>query len=289
MQTNLSKARQKLIDDLEKEKLKRFKRAQKRLVSMILAYVTENIETEDGAIKQIASNYAKINALDILQREFEEKYMSDILKWFARSAARIIAANETYFNFASDIVKRRTAANAYNRFGATATGAIKKGGILSNICNTSKVIGLVKNVAVRGIANRQPLREYQKEIERFIIPDDKKGLLETELLEKSQDLFSIIDRETGNNYAVELGLNYAIYQGGIIRTSRPFCLERNNKVYSKKEIESWATLDFQGKSEPYNPFVDCGGYNCRHQLDWISDELAYRLRPDLKKNLLNEG
>jgi len=33
----------------------------------------------------------------------------------------------------------------------------------------------------------------------------------------------------------------------------------------------------------YDPLVDRGGYNCRHQLSFISDELAFKLRPDLKK------
>jgi hypothetical protein len=84
-----------------------------------------------------------------------------------------------------------------------------------------------------------------------------------------------------NESRKKLGLRFAIYQGGLRDDSRQFCIERNGKCYSESEIQKWEKLDFQGKSENYNPFYDCGGANCIHRLDWISDELAKRLRPDL--------
>lgn len=37
------------------------------------------------------------------------------------------------------------------------------------------------------------------------------------------------------------------------------------------------------KKGSYNPLVDCGGYNCRHSLDFISPTLAKKLRPELFK------
>jgi hypothetical protein len=41
---------------------------------------------------------------------------------------------------------------------------------------------------------------------------------------------------------------------------------------------------FQGKSKTdvYDPFTQCGGYNCRHTLNYISFALAKRMRPDLE-------
>jgi hypothetical protein len=31
----------------------------------------------------------------------------------------------------------------------------------------------------------------------------------------------------------------------------------------------------------YDPLVDRGGYNCRHIIGWIPDELAFKYRPEL--------
>lgn len=98
---------------------------------------------------------------------------------------------------------------------------------------------------------------------------------------KVHDLYSQYQRIGKNEVRKELGLRFAIYQGGLVDDSRHFCIERNGKCFSEIEIEQWKYLDFKGKPENYNPFYDCGGNNCRHRFDWISDQLAKRLRPDL--------
>jgi hypothetical protein len=54
------------------------------------------------------------------------------------------------------------------------------------------------------------------------------------------------------------------YVGGVIQTSRGFCRSHNNKVYTRKQIETiWRGNSWGGKS-PGNPFIVRGGYNCRH-------------------------
>lgn len=282
MQNKESKARQKLIDDLEKEKSKRIKREQKRFTQLILTYLYQNLQIENNILRQVQANYNAIAELDNFKAGFERRYMYPLLKWLGKSIVDIVKINEAYFGNIPDSISARTNRNIRNRAGITKNGVIKKGGFLSSVGKTDKAIDLVKSTVLRGITNRVDRKSFDTEIKRFINPPEKEGILEKEFLTKTQDFFSIIDRETSNNIAVDLGLNFAIYQGGVIGTSREFCKERNNKVFSKTEIQSWANLDFQGKSDPYDPFTDCGGYNCRHQLDWISDELAYELRPDLK-------
>jgi hypothetical protein len=84
---------------------------------------------------------------------------------------------------------------------------------------------------------------------------------------------------TGNEIRKDLGFKYAIYEGGEIETTRNFCEQRNRKVFSEQEINSWRDLSWQGKNTiGYNPIFDCGGYNCRHKLRWIGTELALKLR-----------
>lgn len=100
-----------------------------------------------------------------------------------------------------------------------------------------------------------------------------------------QDVFSEYDRRLSNQYANQLGLNYFIYQGGEIKTTRPFCDQLNAKVFTREEGVEISQQDWEGKKPNNNFFTDCGGYNCRHYLDWISYELAVQLRPDIKKSV----
>ena len=95
------------------------------------------------------------------------------------------------------------------------------------------------------------------------------------------DLYSQIDRATAKTYADDLGFEFAIYEGGLIETSREFCKDHNGNVYHKSEIE-----DFDpkvAKQPDYNPFTDLGGYGCRHHLNWIPTSLALAMRPDASK------
>jgi hypothetical protein len=99
-----------------------------------------------------------------------------------------------------------------------------------------------------------------------------------------------------------MGYQCALYQGGIIATTRPFCKKRNGKVFTRDEIKLFGTSKdkfggyerkgdgyFKGKYKSgYNPLTDAGCYNCRHFYNWISNRLAIRLRPELKP-ILNKA
>jgi hypothetical protein len=68
--------------------------------------------------------------------------------------------------------------------------------------------------------------------------------------------------------AEEVGADYFLYIGGLIETSRPFCIERDGKVFTADEIATWDN----GQGLPADIYL--GGYNCRHSLRPISKELA---------------
>ena len=119
------------------------------------------------------------------------------------------------------------------------------------------------------------LKELRSELKSNII-DNK--LAQRYYSRWTHDLYSQMQRVGANKIRLNLGLKYAIYQGGLIKTSRPFCEERNGKCFSEEEINSWNTEEWEGKPEGYNAIVDCGGYNCRHRLDWVSEQMAKRLR-----------
>jgi hypothetical protein len=83
------------------------------------------------------------------------------------------------------------------------------------------------------------------------------------------DLVSVYERTATNVASEQVGAVFFLYQGRPIKTTRPFCRERANNYYHKQEIASWASEDWQGKTEGTNSttiFSYLGGYNCRHVL-----------------------
>ncbi len=97
------------------------------------------------------------------------------------------------------------------------------------------------------------------------------------------DLVSVYERTATNIASEQVGAVFFLYQGRPIKSTRPFCRERANKYYHKEEIASWASEDWQGKTEGTNSttiFSYLGGYNCRHvlvpvrQSEVAADDLA---------------
>lgn len=67
----------------------------------------------------------------------------------------------------------------------------------------------------------------------------------------------------------DLGLEFYLYSGGIMDSTRLFCQERTGKFFHHREIEKWATLSWAGKkagTTESSIFLFAGGWNCGHEL-----------------------
>lgn len=74
--------------------------------------------------------------------------------------------------------------------------------------------------------------------------------------------------------AKKAGITKFLYVGPDDEVTRPFCQERVGGIFTQEEVDSWDNE--QGL--PANVYL--GGYNCRHTLRPISDELASELEND---------
>lgn len=80
-----------------------------------------------------------------------------------------------------------------------------------------------------------------------------------------------------NSVTVDLKLDWFRYVGGLIDTSRPFCIERNGHYFTQKEVESWASLEWKGRNPlttESSIFILCGGFSCLHQLIPVSESIV---------------
>ncbi len=105
-------------------------------------------------------------------------------------------------------------------------------------------------------------------IKDFILGNDEFDPKLTSYVKRyAHDSMAIFDNTYTQLISQDVEVELWEYSGGLLKDSRDFCRERDGNVYTKEEIESWASGDWQGK----NPATDAatifayrGGYNCIH-------------------------
>lgn len=245
-------------------------------------WIDARIETgEGGKIKYTARNLSRVEGLSGILRRFQRRFEGTILGRIIGWVDRILDLNNDYFDSMIPVpentrdVARRLALRrwGYN----TITGQLIPGGYLDTIFKNTNIGAQIAAFVNRAIATNMSLAMFRRTFRKAFVGAG--GVLYRYYKTNTFDLFQRIDRTAALVYADRLGLNYAVYSGTLEEDSRPFCVARVNKVYSRTEIKSWENLNFQGKPQfGYDPFVDCGGFNCRHHLAWVTDEIGEYLK-----------
>lgn len=213
----------------------------------------------------------------------------------------IVETNILYFETLSEnALSRELIADVtkvlYDAFGIEPIGNLKTNGYLYNLLKDNTVERQVINYLTTNITAKLDPNEFTKGFKPLILGEDE-GILQRFFNGLETIPLYDADRISQDQFSTKLGFQAAIYTGGVIASSRPFCRERNGKVFLKKEIALFgsdkdkyggysnkASGAFAGKPKSgYNPFADLGGYNCRHFLSYISNAEALRQRPDLKE------
>lgn len=272
--------------------------AQMLLSRALGAHFTSEMKTKDGELTSSSKNFSIVDNIENSEayKDWLNLYGQDLLNWLANSLIEIHQANESFFKDAagkdisgiSDEVLTTMIKKLGPTWGFVKSDITKKIGV-----NLLKLAGdpleKVKAEVLRAIVSGQSLAELKNSMDAM--GRSTSGPLADYFNRIAYDLYQQYDRETARQFALRLDLRYAIYQGGIIKTTRLFCELRNDQVFTIDEIKKFGTKhdrwggytnkelgEFQGKSEPYNPMLDLGGYNCRHFLDWISSELGEYLK-----------
>lgn len=129
---------------------------------------------------------------------------------------------------------------------------------------------VIKNHVTNAVLGKSTFSETLNTLQTIITGDDR---LDGKLVQYSKqvayDSFVIADRTYTHAIAEALNAEWFKYSGGKRAGTRPFCLSRFNEFFHKKEVESWASLDWQGKiegTEKNTIFDFAGGYNCKHSI-----------------------
>jgi hypothetical protein len=247
----------------------------------VYEWVTGSLDTENGKIKSTATNLGRVAGLYRVFGEWQSKYQGTVLGRVLDWTGKIIGVNDDYFGSFEELPE--TLADKARRLTMQRWGWDGKklipGGYFESLFSSNDTAQRVARAVNQAILQKVTLKDFQRDFKALFVGKDGSGMLERHWNTNSFDLYQRIDRTANLLYADELGLNFAIYSGTLEKDSRPFCIARVNRVYSRPEIEAWKDLNFAGKPKySYDPFTDCGGFNCRHHLSFISDGVAKMLK-----------
>ena len=311
---DLVNRKQEFIDLYRNRLEKTVLKLQSRLLDQIIAEVVSGLDVKDGIIQDTKYNYRLLADLDKVYSEFTAFSSSVITSQVATATTGIVDFGRRYFamSFSEipvrfDKIIEATASKINLRVGLQG-GKIVRGGFLESMIKDNAILTDVKNYIAKSVTGQIDRKDFIQGLTKMVSGDTGPGKLEKQYQRFTYDLYQQYDRAYNNSLADEFKMNYFLYQGGLIEDSRDFCVAHNNKVWTREEAATWPdwrpsdgvypegyVIKQKNKNEVpsylkvdgYDPLVDFGGPRCRHGISWISDELAFRLRPDLKNKSQN--
>lgn len=272
-----------LLDKLEAK----VQTGQRELLKRVLNdFVDKMDKDEDGNIKNTLENKRRFSMFDTVYNRFAKDNGLAMVQSIADGVTRIVDFNANYFSaFTGSAQLGAINSNVKETLtawlGLTTRGNVEPNGYLDTLIKDATVKNQIKNIVLKSVVSQAGYFETKKALQNHIEgTPDKLGALQRYYRNFAYDTFSVVDRTNGKIFADKLKFNYAIYEGGLIETSRKFCEDHNGKVFSREEISKFKPTEAIGPG--YDPFTDLGGFGCRHHLNWIPDSVAFALRPELK-------
>jgi hypothetical protein len=270
------------MDDAPDAFFKGVKKAQREAFAQIVSEIATLATDDAGNLLVSQGNFNKIQAL---VQKMKAAYMNkDYSKAIRDFVGSIDATAEDTGKLMGIITKEA--------FVQSATA----GAILSNAKTT--VFDLLANAAVndsvesfKQILNtsistgenfQQVIRNIRNNIEGT---PEFAGRMERYAKQNAYDFYSISNAQYIRQVSEDYGFEFYEYIGVDVKSTRSFCKSRNNKIYHKREIQEWASLDWDGKNRGTDAstiFAYRGGYNCGHQIIPVATE-------DVPEDVLNRA
>jgi hypothetical protein len=300
--SDILKQKQDFIDESRAKMESSVVRLQSQLFNDIVSKLVPELDVKDGMIQDNAKNYRLLSVLDKTYKDFNTVSSQVIFGQVVTATAKIADLSQNYFNamFTIGLPEKfdkviSTTDKLINLRLGLDGGKLVRGGFLQSFFDSNTIGTDLKQMTSRAVTSNLDMKDYVQMLQDKITgTKDYTGGLERQFQRYAYDLYQQYDAAYNMTLGNEFGFTYFVYQGGLVKDSRAFCIEHNNKVWSVEEAQSWGTwIDPTTGEVPsylgypgYDPLIDRGGYNCRHSLGWVDDSIAIQMRPDLKENTI---
>ena len=289
----------KLLNDRQRARLKALNDVEKALFASVWEQMMRELSDDGGRITSKKGFVSLAKAIDKVFDSIEAEHLGGLVTGTAADMKEVLEASTEQFRplaRGKDVASIRDSVQATmrKRLGIDEEWKPIRKGYLDDLVSNRAARDEVKKLVAKGVAGGIPMRKLEKALKVQIQgTKNTAGVLEKNIGGFVLDAYQVADRVASNEFAKRLGLRYFIYSGGLIETSRPFCRKRNRKVFTTEEaMRDWprdstlprtkAEKEAGGPPADYNPLEDCGRWNCRHRIMYISEQDAIRMRPELK-------
>lgn len=267
---------------------RKLRRAEASLLRRVLSDVLPKLAANEGKLQSGIRNMAKVNLLERVFDELAKDETDAILMEFADALLGIAGKDGAYYLAAGfDQAKVKAIASDLGLIrqviGIDPHGGLNKTGFLFRLGQTTEMRETLKRYVQTSIATGRKLIDFTRGLKELIRGGEEvNGALVGYYQQYAYDAYSQVREVSNLHFADELGLSNFVYTGGLIASSRAFCVKKNGKVFSRAEaVEGWPKdPDLIDKKHvaSYNPLIDRGRNNCRHFLMYISDDRAAEMR-----------
>ncbi len=273
---------------VEKSQLEAYKEIQKLVLTM---------DTEGGILVISDKNTNIINSIEstIKSTVFSDEYSKGLTQYIKEFNVQSELTNKYFVAINVGFDKD---ANEVNTVLASQKNAIN---LLGEDSFTQSFINPLNQILSTNTSTGATLSDTIDSLQQFVLgSDDMDGKMMGQTKRIAYDVFATADRTQTAAVATSLGLEFYLYQGGLLDDTREFCQERKGKYFHKKEIEGWGDgkkccgLDWpqSGKWQGMNPltnkgtiFALAGGFNCKHAINPVSTKSVPK--DVIKRNIEN--
>lgn len=305
-ETFLNEARTKLENSVLKLQLSLFQD--------IIESIIPELEIKNSLLTDSKKNYLLVSKLNKIYDTFNIKVIETLLPQINKGINTINTFTEDYYvlTFAElprrfEEILRGTEVLTNLKIGLRQDKMIR-GGLIMDMLNISPAD--FQNILSKAVTSQMSMKEFIGIIKENITgTEEKSGVLDRQFKRFAYDTYQQYDRAYNKKLSEEFNMKYFSYSGNLVIDSRDFCAAHYNKIWSKDEALDWETwtvnrgikngefpegYEIKTKEERrnavpsylgypgYDPITDLGGYNCRHIYAPVPDELAFKLRPELK-------
>jgi hypothetical protein len=277
----LARKRSKALREAESGLLEKAGGLENKLLAFVRNTFLPSLDISNNRVSNSIGNLRKVNDSSSLKAFMRKVVNVAMYEYYQSEFNKVTGLTNSYYNTFEP--KEAQQKKILER------GAVIVDGYLDSVFDNNQIVRSIQGTVRNAVSTNQSLSVAGQLLQEQIKgKDDKFGLVKSYHYQNGYDEFQAYSRTLDEDYSKALELNYAIYAGGEMKTTRQFCTERNGNVYNRETILSWDDEEWQGKKPNNNILIDLGGYNCRHDLDWISFNLAKRLDPSIEKSTFDK-
>jgi len=273
------------ILDFIEELSRRAKVLQSDLYERLADFIRENFDTENGAFVKGKRNVQRIVRIESVFDDFQGARFNDEILKFGEQLMQVGGLTAEYYTGlemakAGQIQRGLDLLRAV--IGIDDEGRIIPNGNLWKLARTEQIRQEVRDYVVQSIVTKRRYTDFQKGLGAMVKGNsDVDGTFQRYFRQYAYDTYNQAHEIVNTAISEDLGLTHFVYQGSIIDTTRDFCRKKVGKVFTVAEAQKWRNdpdLIDKKTAATYNPLLERGRYNCRHFLQYISDEMAAQLK-----------